>query len=54
MTSYCKGTLEHVDRESRAEIPSLEQQLATHRESIGMTPIYAFIEYRGPAVAGSL
>ena len=54
MMSYCKGALEHVDRESRAEIPSLAQQLATHRESAAVTPMFALLAYRSLVFAVSL
>ncbi|KAL9037990.1 MAG: hypothetical protein Q9214_005462, partial [Letrouitia sp. 1 TL-2023] len=45
MTSYSKGALEHVDRESHAKIPSIEEQLATRRRSSGVTPLFALVEY---------
>lgn len=45
MTSYCSGALEHVDRESHARVPSIEEQLATRRRSSGVTPLFALVEY---------
>ena len=53
MASYCNGTLEQVDRASRENIPSIEKELATRRESIGATPVFALVEYEGPLLAGS-
>ena len=45
MASYCKGALEHVDRESQAKVPSIKEQLATRRRSSGVTPLFALVEY---------
>ncbi|ERF68386.1 hypothetical protein EPUS_06802 [Endocarpon pusillum Z07020] len=45
MENYCIGTLEHVDRESHAELPSIAEQLATRRRSSGVTPLFALLEY---------
>ena len=45
MTSYCKGALEHVNQESQERIPTIEEQLATRRRSVGVTPFYALVEY---------
>ena len=48
MANYCNGTLEQVDRESREKIPSIEEGIATRRHSVGVTPIFALVEYEGP------
>ncbi|KAI4215131.1 MAG: hypothetical protein LQ351_002446 [Letrouitia transgressa] len=45
MTSYSRGALEHVDRESQEKIPSIQEQLATRRRSSGVTPLFALVEY---------
>ena len=45
MADYCKGALEHVDRESLAVLPSIEEQLATRRRSAGVPPLFALVEY---------
>ena len=50
MVSYCRGALEHVDQEKHARIPSIEHQLKTRRESAGVTPLFALVEYENPSV----
>ena len=45
MLSYCSGVLEHVDREGHAQIPTIQEQLATRRRAAGTTPFFALIEY---------
>lgn len=52
MANYCNGTLEQVDRESRQKLPSIEEGIATRRHSVGVTPIFALVEYEGPLFAG--
>lgn len=44
MESYCAGALEHVDQESDARLPSVEEQLAARRKSSGVTPLFALVE----------
>ena len=45
MTDYCNGVLEHVNQGSQKQTPTIEEMLATRRRSIGVTPLYAFVEY---------
>lgn len=45
MGDYCKGTLEQVHHCSIGSQPSLDEMLALRRQSSGVSPLFALVEY---------
>jgi hypothetical protein len=45
MTDYGTGALRHIQTHFSGENVSLEEMLATRRQSAGVTPIMALVEY---------
>ncbi|KAF7159079.1 hypothetical protein CNMCM5623_004312 [Aspergillus felis] len=45
MSDYCKGSIEQVRTCSMGRYPSLEEMLALRRQSAGVAPLFALVEY---------
>ncbi|PKY05071.1 pentalenene synthase [Aspergillus campestris IBT 28561] len=45
MTDYCNGSIEQVRACSTGRSPSLEEMLALRRQSAGVSPLFALVEY---------
>ncbi|KAL2813229.1 terpene synthase metal binding domain protein [Aspergillus granulosus] len=45
MHSYCMGSLAQVQNASRKTSPSIEEMLALRRQSAGVAPLFALVEY---------
>lgn len=45
MSDYCNGTLEQVRHCSTGARPSLDEMLALRRQSAGVSPLFALVEY---------
>lgn len=45
MTDYCNGSIEQVRACSSGKSPSLEEMLAMRRQSAGVSPLFALVEY---------
>lgn len=45
MGDYCRGSIEQVRTCSMGRYPSLDEMLALRRQSAGVTPLFALVEY---------
>ncbi|RAL02054.1 terpene synthase family protein [Aspergillus ibericus CBS 121593] len=45
MNEYCTGCMDQVRSCSKGELPSLERMLALRRQSAGVSPLFALVEY---------
>lgn len=45
MRSYTTGALRHVQDASSNHVPTLEEIILVRRESAGVSPLYALVEY---------
>ncbi|KAL2844769.1 terpene synthase metal binding domain protein [Aspergillus pseudoustus] len=45
MHDYCMGSLAQVQNASRKKFPSIEEMLALRRQSAGVAPLFALVEY---------
>ncbi|KAE8161751.1 pentalenene synthase [Aspergillus tamarii] len=45
MRDYCNGAIEQVHSCSRGEYPTLDEMLALRRQSAGVSPLFALVEY---------
>lgn len=45
MKNYCTGTLEQVRNCSNGDYPTLQEMLDLRRQSSGVSPLFALVEY---------